>query len=151
MADQRRMAKPKTPVRTKDQIIADELRAKEISRKRVIVVDYLYPALKEATVSVEEAKALTAAISQLIMAESMKLMREKRFVDISESMLAVLCQDGQRKEEITKLLSVFNGENLFTTRELVEGMTSAIDKMIREDMQGRKLETLNADWARFLN
>lgn len=145
------MAKPKTPVRTKDQIIADELRAKEVSRKRVIVVDYLYPALQEATVSVEEAKALTSAISQLIMAESMKLMREKRFVDVSDSIFKVLCQDGERKEEIMKLLEVFNGENLFTARELVEGMTSAIDKMIREDMQGRKLETLNADWARFLN
>ena len=53
----------------------DDLKRKqEVERKRVIVVDKFYPALVEATVSVDEAKALVNAMGTLLMEDTLRTM-----------------------------------------------------------------------------
>ncbi len=141
----KRVNKPK-------EVIADEMkRSQEVARKRDIIVSKFYPALNKATVSVDEAKMLLQATSTLLMEEVLKTMRERKFDEINQTLLDKLTVDGERVEEITELLNTFNGENLFVTREIIEGMNHAVDHMINSDMQGRKLETLNPDWDLMLN
>lgn len=145
------MPKPKKPVRTKEEIIADEQRKAEVARKRDIITGQFYPALVKATISVDEAKALISATNSLLMGEVMKAMKEKKFSEVLDSIHKGLCQDGERSEEIKALLEVFKDENLFITRELIEGMTGAIERMIVMDNRNKTLDSFKPDWALFLN
>lgn len=139
------------PNKSKEQI-ANEMKASQnIKRKRSIIMDNFYPALMEATVSVDEAKALVQAMGSTLMGEVMKTMRERKFSEILEDVHKILCADGERKEEVRKLLESVKDESLFDAREIIEGMTNAIEMMIREEMSGRKLDTLKADWTKYLN
>lgn len=142
---------PKKVPQTKEQLMADMKRKKELDRKRKIIVGNFYPALIEATTSVDEAKALISAMSSLLMEQVLKTMKERDFIEISDALFKQLCLDGEREQEIAKLLAVFKDENLFVSRELIEGMTRAIDTMISEDMRARKLDTLKPDWEKYLN
>src|SRR6187549_1775103 len=106
--------------KTKEEIA----REMEVARKGKIVVHTFYPALTAATVSIDEAKMLLRAISTLMMEEVMKTMKERKFADISPAILKVLTEDGERIEEIKELLAVFEKENLFVSREIIEGMSN---------------------------
>ena len=143
--------KPKQHHKTKDELIAESERRYEINRKKAIIVDKFYPALIKATISVDESKALISAMSSLLMEEVLKTMKERKFSDISDSLFKVLTTDGERVEEIATLLSTLQGENLFVAREIIEGMTRAIETMITTEMRERNLDTLKPDWTKFLN
>ncbi len=126
-------------------------RALEVARKRKIVADQFYPALVAATVSVDEAKMLVSAMSSLLMESVMQTMKDRKFQEIRDSVLKKLCPDGAREKEIGTMLDIFLTENLFVTREIVEGMSNAIEQMIYDDMQNRTLNSFTPDWARMLN
>lgn len=142
---------PKRVNKPKEQIAHEMKSQQEIARKRAIIVDKFYPALVGATVSVDESKMLINSMGTLLMENVLKTMQQRQFTEIIEELTNRLCPDGERKEEIVKLLSTLEGENLFVAREIIEGMTRAIDTMILNDMRGRKLDTLDADWNKFLN
>ena len=137
--------------KTKEQIAKELQNKQEISRKRQIIIHKFYPALIKATISVDESKMLLQAMSSLLMQEVMKTMKERKFDDIIKPLFDVLCTDGQREKGIMALLETFKGENLFVARELIEGMSSSVEKMIADEMQIRKLDTLKTDWDRYLN
>lgn len=145
------MPSNKPPRQSKEQILADMARKKEVNRKKKLIVESFYPALVESTVSVDEAKGLISAMGSLLMNEVLKTMKERQFAEISKTLLTTLCGDGQKMEEVKKLLETLESENLFVAREIIEGMTRAIDTMIHEDMRERKLDTMKPDWDRYLN
>lgn len=141
---------PKTRKRvekTKEEIA----RGFEVHRKGQIVSEQFYPALVASTVSVDEAKMLIRAMSSFMMENVMQTMRDRKFSEIKDELLVKLCPDGDRKEEITKLLDILDGETLFVSREIVEGMTNAIDQMIQDEMKGRTLNSFEPDWKKMLN
>ncbi len=137
--------------KSKEEILFDEKNKKEIARKRVIIVDKFYPALIKATISVDEAKSLINAMSTLLMENVLQTMKERKIDEISESMIKILCTDGQRLPEIKELISTLSGENLFVSREIIEGMTKAINAMEMDEMRERNLSTLKTNWDKYLN
>ncbi len=126
-------------------------RALEVARKRKIVTDQFYPALVAATVSVDEAKMLVSATSSLIMDTVLQTMKDRKFQEIRDSVLKKLCPDGAREKEIGEMLNIFLTENLFVTREIVEGMSNVIQQMVLDDTRNRTLNSFTPDWARMLN
>lgn len=124
---------------------------KEIARKRKLVTQDFYPALVKATVSVDEARALIHAMSSLLMEDVMRTMKDRYFKEIMGRMVDQLTQGGERKEEIMVLLQALAQENLFVAREIIEGTSRLIDQMVNDELKGRTLDTLNADWDRYLN
>lgn len=145
------MGKPKKTPRTKEQIVQEEKNKKEISRKRSLIVDRFYPALIDATVSIAEAESLISAMGSLVMEETLKTMKTLKFADIAPSLFKILCTDGEREDKIEKLLATLHEENLFTAREIIEGMNRAIGAMKYEEMKGRNLATLKTNWEGHLN
>lgn len=137
--------------KTKEQLVKEAENKKEVSRKRTLIVDSFYPALVKATISIDEAKALIQAMGSLVMERVLDTMRERKFSDISEQLLKSLTTDGERLEEIKALLATLEGENLFVSREIIEGMIRAIDAMITEEMRDRNLGTLKTNWEGHLN
>ncbi len=141
------MAKPRVN-KSKEQIVRDM----EVSRKRSIVVDKFYPALKDATVSVDEAKMLLQASGSIIMEAVLKTMQERKFSEIKDMLVDKLSYESEeRRPKIEALLNVLTDENLYVTREIIEGMSRAIDQMVAEDLQGRTLDTLKPDWEKYLS
>jgi len=136
--------------RTKEQIAEGMKNVQEVKRKQGIITEQFYPALIKATISVEEAKMLIQALGSLIMEEVLKTMKERKFSEIKDILIEKLTKEG-RKEEIVALLDTLKEENLFTARELIEGMSNAIQQMIIDEMQNRKLDSMKIDWNRYLN
>lgn len=137
---------------TKSPLSKEEIRrGMEVSRKRKIVTEHFYPALVKATISVDESKMLIQSISTLIMESVLQTMKDRSFSELIPSLIGRLCSDGERKEEVTELLKTLSSENLFVAREIIEGMSNAIEQMILDDMQGRSLDTFSPDWDRMLN
>lgn len=126
----------------------DVRKGMEVQRKRAIVRDEFFPALNKATVSIDEAKMLMSALGAFIMEDAMTVLKERKVSDIKERLVKKLCADGERIEEITALLSVFDEETLYSARELVEGLKSGIEQMRIDEERSRTLESLNPDWNR---
>lgn len=133
--------------RTKEQIERDT----EIARKRKIVVTQFYPALVEATSSVDEAKMLLQSIASLTMEEVLNTMKERKFTEILDRVLKKLTPDDIRLLQVEKLLETMRYENLFVAREIVEGMQRAISQMQHDEDKARPLDALKPDWDRYLN
>lgn len=133
--------------RTKEQIIRDE----EVARKRKIVVEEFYPALIEATISIDESKMLLQAATSLIMEEVLNTMKERTLDEIYARLVKKLCPEGIRQLQIEKWLETVRKENLYVARELIEGATRAIAQMLHDEEKNRKLDTLNPEWDKYLN
>ena len=130
---------------------ADLIRRIEIKRKTNILVEKFYPALVNASTSIEEARMLVQATASLIMESVMETMKERKFKDIAPQILKKLSPNGEREAEVKVMLDAFDEENLFVAREIIEGMTGAITQMINDEMQGRKLDTFKPNWDKMLN
>ncbi len=133
--------------RTADQIQRDN----EIARKRKIVTEKFYPALVEATVSIDEAKMLLQAATSLIMEEVLSTMKERKMDEIYDRLIKKLCPDGLRQLQIENWIGTVRGENLYVARELIEGASRAIAQMLHDEEQNRKMDTLKPDWNKYLN
>lgn len=135
----------------KTHLKGEELsKAFEVERKRTLVVDKFYPALVGATVSVDEAKMLMQSISSLMMEDVLSSMKSRKFAPIVEKAVKSLCPNGDREVEVRALLETLVKEDLLTAREIVEGMSNAIEQMILEDMQGRTLNSFSPNWDKML-
>ena len=138
---------PKQEHKTPEEVA----RTLEVKRKGLIVKEQFYPSLVGATVSIDEAKMLIGSISTLMMEEVLQTMKERKFSDISGKLLKKLCPDGAREKEIAHLLSIFDNEDLFVTREIVEGMRNVIEQMLMDENKARTLNSLTPDWDKMLN
>lgn len=125
-------------------------RGYEVNRKRALIVDKFYPALVKATISVDEAKMLNRALADLLMEDVLAVMKVRKLGEIKEKILHKLSPDGERLEEIRELLDTLDEETLFVTREIVEGMSNAIEQMIIDEMQDKSLADFKPDWDKML-
>ncbi len=108
--------------------------------------DKIYPALTDATVSIDEAKMLLGVFSSIIMEEAMATLRQKKVGESRKKILKILSPDGAREKEIDEFLAIFESETLFDTRALIEGLKAAIEHTIMMEMRGRTLNSITPDW-----
>lgn len=116
-------------------------RAKEL---RIFVKDKFYPALIEATTSIDDAKFLLSSFSNMVMEQFLSEMKEKKFIDLE--LHTKLDKNAPNYKEYVNLLALFGDENVYDTRELIEGMKGEIDQLITNELKDRKLETLKTNW-----
>ncbi len=136
----------KSPL-TKDELFMQQERMYE----RQFVKEKFYPALVNATKSVDEASMLLQAITALIMEEAMAVLKEKNMKEIRNRIIKKLDPDSERGLSMETLVTLFDKQTLFKARSYIEGMKAVLEQMKIEDMQSRGLETLKPNWERFLN
>lgn len=139
------MAKPRAN-KTKEELVNDAKR----KQQRAFLIEKFYPALKDATVSVEEATMLLSAIATLIMEEAMRTLQEKKVEEIRNRLIDKL-EPGDRLLKIEALINLFAEETLFEARGHIEGMKSVIEQMKIETFQKKTLDELHPNWERYLN
>ncbi len=136
----------------KSPITTEQLyQQQELKYKREFIEHKFYPALKEATVSIDETTALLNAAASLIMEEAMNTLRTVKMGDIRSRLVKKLCPDHDRELSIEALLSLFDKQTLFETRGHLESMKQVISQMQMDEMRERKLVTLKEDWDRYLH
>lgn len=143
--------KIKSPIKVEPRTPEQIRRDMEVARKRKIVVEKFYPALKEATANIDEAKMILQALSSFTMEEVLKTMQLIKFDAIYDRVLKKLAVDDVGLLQMEALLGTLRDENLFVAREIVEGMQRAIMQMQHDEDKERKLDTLKPDWSKMLN
>lgn len=136
----------KSPV-TKEEL----LRQQKLTQQRKFIIEQFFPALKEATVSIDEATQLLNATTSLIMEEAMEVLRTKKMAEVRNRIVKKLCPNDERLLAIEHLIDLFEKQTLFEVRLNIEGLKAAIEQMKIDEMRSRKLDTLKEDWDRYLN
>lgn len=130
--------------KTKEEIEADMKRIAEVKRLRSLVKDTIYPAVVEASISIDDSKFLLHSFSTMMMDKFLESMKEVKFTDLK--LVDRLDPKAPKHAEYVKLLALFGNETVFTARELIEGMKMEIEMMISNEMKERKLETLKTNF-----
>lgn len=130
--------------KSKEQIIADLKSNEEFKRKMTFTREVFWPALQEASLSIEDAQNLLYGFNTTIMQEFLSFMKEKTIKDLKlEDKLSVM---SDKYEANKHLLAIFNDLSVFEAKELIEGMKNEISLWISDEMRGRPLATLNSRW-----
>lgn len=126
-------------------------REMKLAQSRKLIKEQFYPALQEATISVDEATQLLNAAISLIMEEAMETLRTRRMSEIRDRIVNKLCPNDERLLQIEKLMEIFDMQTLFEARGHLESMKAVISQMQIDEMRNRKLDTFTPDWGRYLN
>ncbi len=122
----------------------------ENKEKREFVINQFFPALRDATISVDEAGFLLQAATALIMEEAMETLKSTRMRDIRSRVVKKLCPNDERLLSIEHLVTLFDGQTLFEARGNMEGMKNVIEQIKIDEMKGKTLGDLKVDWERYL-
>ncbi len=136
-----------TPTRinkTKEEIAKGMKNVERAKELRAFVKDKFYPALINASTSIDDAKYLLTSFSNQVMEKFLAQMKEKKFIDLK--LHEKLDKESANYKQFVDILALFADENVYDTRELIEGMKGEIDMLITNELKGRKLETLKTNW-----
>lgn len=129
-----------------DIIIDKAKQMTEAMRLRKFVKEKLYPSLLETSTSIDDAKFLLGSFGNMIMQEFLAMMKEKKMSELK--LVEKLDPASPQYAGYKKIVELFNDENVFDARELIDGMKNEIQFMVDNELKGRKLETLKTN---FLN
>jgi len=141
----------KSPLKAAPRSKEEIAREMKLKADRQLIKEEFFPALKEATISIDEASQLLSATVAVIMEEAMAVLKEKTIKQIKGKLVKKLCPDDERLLQIEKLISIFDGKTLFDARGHFEAMKAVISQMMNDEMRNRKLDSLKEDWGRYLN
>lgn len=120
-------------------------------QNRRLIKEKFYPALVEATESVDEATMLLQAAVAVLMEEAMEALRNTRVIEIRNRILKKLAPNDERILQLEKLVDIFRDQSLYEARGHFESMRAVIDQMKMEEFQGRKLDSLTPKWDKYLS
>ncbi len=138
------MAKPKTPVKTKEQLIADLKNNEQFKVKMAFTREKFYPALVESSISIEDAMTNLSSINTVIMQTFLGFMKDKKFGELD--MVSKMDSKAPKYEEIKVMLDLFSEMSVFEAKELIEGMRMEIGMWVQEDNRVRNLNSLPKRW-----
>lgn len=138
------MKKPKQVFRKKEEIIADLRKNKEWQTKMKFTKEVLFPALCNASTSIDEAQMLLGGFNTAIMQAFLERMKGVKLSEMGmESKLDV---NNPKHVEMKALLSHLNDMSVFDAKDYIEGMRNEISMFLVEENKGRKLESLPMKW-----
>ncbi len=130
--------------KTKEEIATQMKREQKAKRLRSFIKEKFYPALIEASTSIDDAKFLLGSFSNMLMENFLAQMKEIKFVELN--LPAKLDKKSKQFPQYAKLLSLFDDQNVFEARELIEGMKNEVNMFVDNEMKERKLDTLKTNF-----
>lgn len=119
---------------------------KEEKRQRSFVREVFWPFLVAHTESIRDAqnmlKLFIGAMDATFHRHIVEYQTEQSKKPFTEMKMNV--EEGDSVER--KLMDLFQGESVATTRSLVEGMQNVIESFIREEMSERTVDTLKTEF-----
>lgn len=136
--------KKKRLVKSREQILAELQKSQDFNVKMAFVKDKFYPALIEASRSVDDAQSFLASLSTMMMQKFLGMMKEKKFVELG--LADILDPKDDKYEKLIEMLDLFKDMTVFDAKELIEGMKQEIQLFINEELKDRKLDSLKTSW-----
>lgn len=130
--------------KTKEQLLAEMKASAEFKKKMLFIKEKFYPALCEASSSIEEAGILLEGFNTAMMQEFLALMKEKKVHELNLATKLDVMSD--KFVENTKLLDLFQDFSVFDAKDYIEGMRNEIELFKREEMKLRPLSDLKVKW-----
>lgn len=130
--------------KSKEQLLAELRNNAQFQKKMKFTREVFYPALHEASTSVDDAVMLLSGFNTAIMQEFLGLMKVKTVKDLDLS--SKLDVKAEKAPEMKKLLELFNDMSVFEAKDLIEGMRNEINLFQSEFWKERRLNDLPAKW-----
>ena len=138
--------------RAKKQVFKDKAQVIKELKKNVQFMDKMkfirerfYPALCEATTSIEDASQLLSGFNTTIMQTFLEKMKS---VQMNELELASkLDASSEKYKQMKTLLAMFGELNVFDAKDYIEGMRSEIQLFQKDEMENRPLSSLKTKWV----
>jgi hypothetical protein len=136
--------KKKRVNKTEDELVAQQKQVEKVKMMRKFVKEQFYPALINASESIEDAKFLLQSFSSMVMEQFLVKMKDTQFIDLQ--MHTKLDKTSPKYKEFVDLLTLFGDKSVFESRDLIEGMKAEIEMMVMNEMKDRKLDSLKTNW-----
>jgi hypothetical protein len=114
---------------------------KKVEAQRKDVKEKLYPFLVKNSENIEDAKVFMSAIGVAIKQAFLNGMRTMPVKDLK--MVDMLDAKGTTYGKYKEMFELINDYTITDAINMIEGMPNEIDASIREEMQTRKLDSLN--------
>lgn len=136
--------KTKKIPKTKEQILSDIKKNQKFQEKMKFAKEIFFPALCDATNSVDEATQHLSIINSIIMEKFLGLMKEKKMSELK--IIDSLSEKDPKYEEMKKMISLFDDFTVFDAKDQFEGMKNEITLFQTEEMKSRPLSSLKCTW-----
>ncbi len=131
--------------RSKNQIKAEmKLKSEDFKKRMAFIKDEFWPALCEASESVEDAGILLTGFNNQIMESFLGLMKERTIADLE--LETHLDTKSPKYAENMKLLNLFADHTVFDAKAQLEGMKGEIETFKHDEMSERPLSSLKPKW-----
>lgn len=131
--------------KTKEDVITQLKKSQDFVKKMAFVKKEFYPALVEATRSIEDAQTFLSSLSTMVMQEFLATMKDKKVADLK--LASKLDPKDDMHDSLVKLVSLFDDKTMFDAKELIEGMRSEITLFLNDENRNRPLSALTTRWV----
>lgn len=134
----------KQPQKSKDELLVDLKSNPEFQAKLTFARDVFYPALINATTSIDDASVLLGGFNTMLMQEFLAFMKDKTMKDLKLS--DKLDPFNEKFNESKALISIFDDMTVFDAKDHIEGMRNEIQLFLNEEAKNRPLSDLKTKW-----
>lgn len=131
--------------KSKEELLADLKNNKDFQEKIKFAREVFYPALCQASTSIDDAQILLSGFNTTIMQEFLSLMKEKKIKDLA--LVDKLDQTNPKFAEMSALLGIFSDYTVFDAKDQIEGMRGELALFITDEMKERPLSSLKTKWV----
>jgi len=131
-------------VKNKEQLLADLKKSAEWVKKMDFVKNKFYPALCEASLSIDDAKQFITSIPTTIMQTMMEHFKDKNLGELN--LVSKLDPADPKYKSYCQLIELFSDEKIFAARDLINGMDAEINMFVSEELKTRPLSSLKTLW-----
>jgi hypothetical protein len=138
------MKKTKKVVKSKEAVIEELRQNAAFMDKMKFVKERFFPALAEASTSIEDAQQLLSGFNTAIMQEFLAEMKNKKTSELN--LQEKLDKTNENYEKHKELIALFDDMSVFDCKDYIEGMRAEIGVFIKDEMESRKLDSLKTKW-----
>jgi len=131
--------------KSKEELLKDLKGNEKFQEKMKFTREVFYPALCEATVSIDDACILLGGFNTVIMQEFLALMKDKTLKELNLG--NKLDPFNMKLEESKKLLALFEDMSVFDAKDYIEGMRNEIQLFLTDEAKERPLSSLKTKWV----
>lgn len=130
--------------KTREQLVAELRSNADFQRKLAFVRDQLYPALTDATTSVDDAVQNLSIINSVVMESFLGFMKDKKMKELD--LASKLQPNDPFYEKLVHFIGLVDDLSVFEGKELLEGLRNEIGLFQTEYWKTKKLDELPQKW-----
>jgi hypothetical protein len=138
------MQKSKRQNKTREQLMIELKNNEEFKKKMAFTKEVFYPALTQATTSIDDALSNLSIINTILMEKFLGFMKETKFKDLKIE--DNISDEDPKAEDLKAMLALFSDMSAFDAKDLLEGMRNEINLFLQEENKIRTLSELQPKW-----